>query len=153
MSFLTSNWFMIGLDLLMIVYTLWVVSLSNNNKFHYGIGAVLLAWLVLLHTGLSTNSIFPADISGIAFLMIIFAAVGFVGVILLAIPAVRKIVLSLNQQQLLFMQGIRVFFGATFLMQASLGGMPLLFGIVDGWTHISAGFFGLVAAFFNDRPC
>ena len=147
MSFLTSNWFMIGLDLLMIVYTLWVVSLSNSNKFHYGIGAALLAWLILLHIGLSTNSIFPEDISGIAFLMIIFAAVGFVGVILLAIPAVRKIVLSLNQQQLLLMQGIRVFFGATFLMQASLGSMPLLFGIVDGWTHISAGFFGLVAAF------
>ena len=88
MSFLTSNWFMIGLDLLMIVYTLWVVSLSNSNKFHYGIGAALLAWLILLHIGLSTNSIFPEDISGIAFLMIIFAAVGFVGVILLAIPAV-----------------------------------------------------------------
>jgi len=147
MSFLTSNWFMIGLDFLMIVYTLWVASISNNNKFHYSIGTALLAWLILLHTGLSTNSIFPEDISGIAFLMIIFAAVGLVGVILLAIPAVRKIVLSLNQQQLLLMQGIRVFFGASFLTQASLGSMPLLFGIVDGWTHIAAGFFGLVAAF------
>jgi len=147
MSFLTSNWFMISLDLLMIIYTLWVVSLSNRNKFHYGTGAALLAWLTLLHVGLSTKSLFPEDISGIAFLMIVFAAVGVVGLILLAIPPVRKIVLSLSQQQLLLIQGIRVFFGASFLMQASLGGMPLLFGIVDGWTHIAAGFFGLVAAF------
>jgi len=138
---------MIGLDCLMIVYTLWVLSLSNKNKFHYGIGAALLAWLTLLHVGLSTKSIFPEDISGIAFLIVIFVVVGFVGAILLGIPAIRKIVLSLNQQQLLLMQGIRVFFGATFLMQASLASMPLLFGIVDGWTHIAAGFFGLVAAF------
>ena len=138
---------MVGLDLFMITYTLWVLSLSNKNKFHYGIGGGLLAWLVLLHLGLSTKSIFSEDISGIIFLIIIFVAVGIVGLLLLTIPTVRKIVLGLSQQQLLLMQGIRVFFGASFLMQASLGNMPLMFGIVDGWTHISAGFFGLIAAF------
>ena len=147
MSAITSNWFMVGLDLLMITYTLWVHSLSNNNKFHYGLGGGLLAWLVLLHFGLSTKSLFAEDISGILFLIIIFAAVGMVGLLLLAVPTVKKIVLGLSQQQLLLMQGIRVFFGASFLMQASLGNMPLMFGIVDGWTHIAAGFFGLVAAF------
>ncbi len=110
-------------------------------------GGGLLAWLVLLHLGLSTKSIFSEDISGFLFLIIIFIAVGIVGLILLTIPTVRKIVLGLSQQQLLLMQGIRVFFGASFLMQASLGNMPLMFGIVDGWTHISAGFFGLIAAF------
>ena len=70
-----------------------------------------------------------------------------VGLLLLTVPTVKKIVLGLNQQQLLLMQGIRVFFGASFLMQASLGNMPLMFGIVDGWTHIAAGFLGLIAAF------
>jgi hypothetical protein len=138
---------MIGLDLLMSIYTLWVISLSNNNKFHTGIGVGLVAWLVLLHLGLSTKSLFSEDISGIVFLLIIFAAVGMVGVLLLAVPAVKAIVLGLSQQQLLLMQGIRMFFGAAFLMQASLGNMPLAFGIVDGWTHIAAGFFGLIAAF------
>lgn len=138
---------MVGLDLLMITYTLWVHSLSNKNKFHYGTGGGLIVWLTLLHLGLSTKSIFPEDISEILFLIIIFAAVGMVGLLLLAVPKVKKIVLGLNQQQLLLMQGIRVFFGASFLMQASLGNMPLMFGIVDGWTHIAAGFFGLIAAF------
>ncbi len=138
---------MVGLDLLMITYTLWVHSLSNKNKFHYGLGGGLLVWLVFLHLGLSTKSLFSEGISGVLFLVIIFAAVGLVGLLLLAVPAVKKIVLSLSQQQLLLMQGIRVFFGASFLMQASLGNMPLIFGIVDGWTHISAGFFGLIAAF------
>lgn len=138
---------MVGLDLLMITYTLWVHSLSNKNKFHYGLGGGLLAWLVLLHLGLLTKSIFAEDISGVLFLIIIFAAVGMVGLLLLKIQPVSKIVLGLRQQQLLLMQGIRVFFGASFLMQASLGNMPLIFGIIDGWTHIAAGFFGLIAAF------
>ena len=147
MSLIFSSWFMIGLDLLMIIYTLWVLSLSNNNRFHYGIGAILLAWLAILHLGLSSKSIFPEDISGVAFLLIIFAAVGFVGVLLLTVPFMKKLLLNLSQQQLLMMQGIRVFFGASFLMQASLGNMPLAFGIIDGWSHVAAGFFGLVAAF------
>lgn len=147
MSFISTNEFMVGLDLLMITYTLWVHSLSNSNKFHYGIGVGLFGWLFLLHLGLSTKSIFPEDISGLSFLIIIFVAVGIVGLLLFFVPMVKKIVLGLSQQQLLLMQGIRVFFGASFLMQASLGNMPLIFGIIDGWTHIAAGFFGLIAAF------
>jgi hypothetical protein len=55
--------------------------------------------------------------------------------------------LGLDQRQLLLLQGIRVWFGAAFLMQASLGILPKEFGIVDGFTHVGAGFFGLVAAF------
>jgi len=102
---------------------------------------------MVLHFGLSTKSIFPENISGISFLMVIFAAVGVVGALLFLISPIRKIVTGLTQRQLLLIQGIRVFFGASFLMQASLGAMPLLFGIIDGWTHISAGFFGLIAAF------
>lgn len=153
MSATTSVWFMIGLDLLMIGYTLWVLSLErkcklrSKGKFHFGVGLALLLWLALLHLGLSTKTIFPEDISGIMFLIVIFSAVGLVGLLMFTIPPARNLVLGLSQQQLLMMQGIRVFFGASFLMQASLGNMPLLFGIIDGWTHIAAGFFGLVAAF------
>ncbi|MBK9219772.1 MAG: hypothetical protein IPL70_16070 [Uliginosibacterium sp.] len=38
----------------------------------------------------------------------------------------------------MLLQGIRVFFGATFLMQASEV-LPQTFGILDGFTHIGAG--------------
>ena len=147
MSATTSAWFMIGLDSLMIVYTLWILSLSNKNIFHFGVSIALFAWLTLLHLGLSTKSIFPEDISGIAFLIIIFIAVGMVGLLLLAVPPVKRLILGLSQEQLLLTQGIRVFFGASFLMQGGLGSMPLAFGIIDGWTHIATGFFGLIAAF------
>lgn len=110
MSLIASNWLMIGLDLLMITYTLWVLSLSNTNRFHYGIGACLLAWLFLLHVGLSTTSMFPEDIAGWAFLIIIFATIGIVGLLLLTASTVKTLLFDLPRQQLLLMQGIRVFF-------------------------------------------
>ena len=148
MSESASAWFMIGLNMVMVVYTLWVLSLGKSTaRLRIGIGAAMVAWLAILHLGLSTRSIFPADISGVVFLMIIFLFVGVVGVALFVVTPVRSLLLDLDQKQLLLLQGIRVFFGATFLMLASLGVLPTEFGIVDGFTHIGAGFFGLVAAF------
>jgi hypothetical protein len=148
MSVITSAGFAIGLDGAMIIYTLWVISLSRRDgKMPWAIGAGLLAWLAVLHIGLSTHTLFPADISGVTFLIVVFLAVGLVGTMLFLIRPVREQLLALDQQQLLLLQGIRVFFGANFLMQASLGSLPGTFGILDGWTHISAGFFGLIAAF------
>ena len=148
MSEFTSSWFAIFLDATMIIYTLWVISLGDaKGKLSLGFGVGMLAWLGALHLGLSTKSIFPADISGPAFLAIVFLAVGAVGALLLLVPPIRQALLALDQRQLLLMQGIRVLFGANFLMQASLGGLPQSFGILDGWTHIGAGFLGLVAAF------
>lgn len=148
MSNLSPAAMMIGLDILMGVYTLWVLSLAKPlGRTGVMIGAALLAWLAVLHTGLSSRSLFPLEISGITFLVVIFAAVGVVGAVLLLIAPVRRLLLSLDQHQLLLLQGIRVFFGATFLMQAGLGVLPQAFGILDGFTHIGAGFFGLVAAF------
>lgn len=148
MWYISPAWTMIGLDILMIIYTLWVVSAFKTvGKAGIAIGAVMLAWLAALHFGLSHESLFPKDISGVAFLMVIFGGVGLVGALLLLIPSVRRLLLNLDQRQLLLLQGIRVFFGASFLMQASLGTLPQAFGIVDGFTHVGAGFFGLIAAF------
>jgi hypothetical protein len=148
MQNISPVWTMIGLDVLMMIYTLWVLSL---NKSVAGKGTLIttsmLAWLFALHWGLSNQAIFPPDISGIAFLIVIFVAVGLVGAVLLGSPPLRKMLLGLDQRQLLLLQGIRVFFGASFLMEASTGVLPQTFGILDGFTHIGAGFFGLIAAF------
>jgi hypothetical protein len=141
-------WTMIGLDILMVTYTLWALSIDRPlGSKGLIVGASMLAWLVGLHWGLSNHALFPQDISGIAFLTVIFAAVGAVGALLLGIAPLRKLLLELDQRQLLLLQGIRVFFGAGFLMQASTGVLPQSFGILDGFTHIGAGFFGLIAAF------
>ncbi len=144
----TSVGLAIALDIAMIIYTLWVVSLAKPSfSLRLKLGSGLVGWLVALHLGLSSKQLFPANISGIAFLLIIFGWVGIVGAVLLLIAPIRSLVLGLDQKYLLLFQGIRVFFGAGFLMQAGLGNLPLEFGILDGWTHIGAGFFGLIAAF------
>lgn len=148
MSESLSAWFMVGLDIMMVIYTLWIFSLSKPEfKLRAGIGIAMLAWLALLHLGLSAKNIFPVGISGVGFLLIIFLFVGVVGAMLFVFAPVRHLLLNLDQRQLLLLQGVRVFFGAGFLMQASLGILPMEFGILDGFTHIAAGFFGLIAAF------
>ncbi len=148
MTNISPVWTMIGLDILMVIYTLWALSLYKPmGGKGVVIGAAMLAWLVALHFGLSSQSLFPHDISGIGFLIVIFAAVGVVGAMLIGVAPIRHLLLGLDQRQLMLLQGIRVFFGAGFLMQASTGDLPQAFGILDGFTHIGAGFFGLIAAF------
>jgi hypothetical protein len=142
---------MIGLDVLMIVYTLWVLSLYRPlGRQGLWIALSMLVWLGLLHWGLSGGLLFPPDISGPLFLAAVFAGVGTVGLLLFGPPALRNLLLGLDQTQLLLAQGVRVFFGAAFLAQAATGVLPRTFGILDGITHIGAGFFGLVAAFSLD---
>jgi hypothetical protein len=148
MQALSPAWTMFGLDVMMIIYTLWVLSLNPGTRGRgLMVGGSLLLWLAFLHGGLSNEVLFPKDIAGPSFLIVIFAGVGAVGLLLLGVPTLRRLLLALEQRQLLLLQGIRVFFGATFLMQASTGALPQTFGIIDGFTHIGAGFFGLVAAF------
>lgn len=43
MTSINFDLFIIGLDTVMIGYTLRVISLNNDNKFHYGIGSHLIS--------------------------------------------------------------------------------------------------------------
>lgn len=148
MSNITPVLTMIGLDALMIVFTLWVASLrAPLGALGYGVAAALVSWLAVLHLGLSTHSLFPQEISGLAFLAVITAGVAVVGCVLMVVAPVRLLLERIDQGQLMLLQGVRVFFGAAFLVQASTGDLPAAFGIVDGITHISAGFFGVIAAY------
>ena len=148
MSTTASVLTMIGLDALMIAFSLWVASMRNSlGRLLPALLVAFAVWLGVLHLGLSTRSFFPDDISGWAFLAVIFSGVGLVGLALLAVKPVRALVERMGNDQLLLLQGVRVFFGAGFLIQASTGDLPAAFGIIDGITHISAGFFGLIAAF------
>lgn len=139
---------MVGLDGLMIIFTLWVASLrASLGALGFSIATTMSGWLAVLHLGLSTRALFPPDISGIAFLAVIFTGVALVGCVLLLVRPVRALLERLDHEQLMLLQGVRVFFGAAFLVQASMGDLPAAFGVVDGITHISAGFFGLIAAY------
>lgn len=139
--------FAIGLDILMITYTLWVLSLNRNGKIPWLIGLIMILWLFVIHFLLSWRIIFPETMNGLIFLMIIFGYVWLIWVVWYLIPGVRKMISELSQEQLLLMQWIRIFFWANFLMLAAYQILPMIFWVIDGWTHISAGFFGIIAAY------
>jgi hypothetical protein len=144
----SSPLLMIVMNLLMIVYTLWILSaLKPIGAIGKPLGIGMVAWLLALHLGLSRQALFSEEISGPMFLAVIFTDVFAVGGLLVALTPLRKMLWELEQSQLLLLQGIRVCFGATFLLDASIGEIPRAFGILDGFTHIGAGFFGLVAAY------
>lgn len=138
---------MLALDALMVIYTVWVLSLNRTTDKHGLIAAGMFGWMTVLYAAFSTESIFPTDISGAAFYAVILVAVGAVGALLLGIRPMRDYLMRLEQRQLMMFQGIRIYFGAMFLIQGGLGILPAAFGLIDGLTHISAGFFGLIAAF------
>lgn len=137
---------MILLDLIAIGFTAWVVRRGGGNlKVVLTAAGALVAWLVVLHTIISTQALLAADISGPAFLGVIFAGVGIFGAGIFLTPVGRTL-MSLDQQTLSLAQGIRVYFGAGFLLQAGIGLLPIEFGIIDGFSHITAGFMALIAA-------
>ena len=139
---------MLALDALFVVYTLWALSLYRPlGKFAIGIAAALFGWLAVLYGVLSTGALFPANISGIAFYAAILAGVAATGALVFGVRPIRELLFGLDQHQLMLLQGVRVYFGATFLIQGGLGILPSTFGLIDGLTHISAGFFALIAAF------
>ena len=139
---------MLALDALMVAYTLWVLSLNPKTSKARGLVAVgMFGWLTVLFGVFSNESLVPADISSGAFYVLVLAGVASFGAVLFGIKGIRDFVLAMDQRQLLMFQGIRVYFGATFLIQGGLGLLPAAFGLIDGLTHISAGFFGLIAAF------
>ena len=89
------------------------------------------------------GALFSKDISSIAFCFILF---GFVGVVCGAIffcRPLRDLLLRLPYESLLLPQGMRVFFGAGFLVEGVLGQLPKGFSIADGIFHILSAFLAL----------
>ncbi len=136
---------MLGLDGLAVAYSLAVLHRRGDPRSMLPVVVLTsLGWLAVLHGGLQA-AVFPPDISGPAFLALVFGFVGLVGG-LLWLPPARAIMARATQSQLLQLQGIRIYFGAGFLMLVAVGDLPFTFGLIDGLTHITAGVLGLFAA-------
>ena len=139
--------FMIALDLSMIAYTYWLFSRAGvPSGVRNAVAAGLVALLGPLYVLFSPEGAMPSAMNGPLFLGVVVLYVCAVGGVVLGVPAIRRAMLSLDHTALLLPQGIRVFFGAGFLMQAATGALPTTFGILDGFTHVGAGFLGLLAA-------
>tara|TARA_R110001592_G_scaffold90460_2_gene265933 strand:+ start:2118 stop:2789 length:672 start_codon:yes stop_codon:yes gene_type:complete len=116
--------------------------LSKPQKL--GLLTLITLWLFGVHMYVSQKLILPEDVSSLGFMAFLVVGVGAVSGLLFLTP-IRDKVLSIRQEYLMLIQGLRVFFGMGFLIQGALGIMPLYFGITDGFFHITSAFLALKA--------
>ncbi len=114
-----------------------------SGSIRTGAGTALLVWQLFLIWKLAGNGLFPNDISSVTFCLILFGFVAIVCAATFAIAPLRKLLLNLSHESLLLPQGLRLFFGAGFLIEGVLGQMPKGFSIVDGIFHILSAFLAL----------
>lgn len=122
-----------------------------SATFRLMASVVLAGWLGFLYLGISGHWLFPANISGFTFFVVAFMGLMTVSAVMLFFPPVKTYLLATPQELLLLLQGPRMFFGAGWLIESTLGVMPPYFGIADGITHITAGFLAMKAAILCAR--
>ena len=112
----------VGLDAAMIAYTSWHLGRAGVPLRVRAVLAVAASgWLAVLGWLLPAWGPLPERVSGVVF----YAAVlGFVAAVGAGLYPFRHALLALSDRDLLVPQGIRVFFGASFLAQAATGALP-----------------------------
>lgn len=148
----TTQWVLL-VDLLLAVATLWLYKTGNASNLKLGVVGVLFALLIaFLHWGFGGQHILPADLSGDVFYAIILVSAG--AVVFLFYVTSRSTFDQLSQEHIQLVQGLRVFVGGGFLMEGVLDVIPGWFSIMDGYFHIASGFLALVAAiaYLKDDP-
>lgn len=146
MAYQLTTIYVILSDLLLIGFIVEVLRRTGSSvKLRWGtaVGAVL--WIGLLAAFLSTESLYPKAVTPIVFFVSILAGVtvfSALGVLTPLGPALTKA----PHELLMLPQGLRVFFGAGFLIEGVLGILPQGFAIADGLTHITAAFLCMKAA-------
>ncbi len=122
---------------------------SNNTRFATVL--VFILWIAFLVLQLSANNLFSKDISELTFCFILFGFVGAVCAVMMIFSDLRDTLLELPYDLLLLPQGLRVFFGAGFLIEGVLGFMPKTFSIMDGIFHITSAFLALKSGLLYAR--
>ncbi len=139
-----ASLYVIAVDLILggfLLETLRRGGISGRNRAV--IGTIFLAWISFLFWCLSTTGLFLNQISNLAFFMVFTGLVCFVCLPMISVPMLRNVLLKLTHDALLLPHGLRVFFGAGFLVEGVLGFVPKYFSILDGLFDITAGFLAL----------
>jgi len=141
---LTTYW-VIFVAIIVTVATVWLYRTGKaSTKIQVVVALLLAGFIAFMHWGFGGTNFLPANLSGGLFYMIILGAALAVN-ILLYLTSWRTFE-NLSQEHLQLVQGLRVFVGGGFLMEGVVDVIPGWFSIMDGFMHISSGFFALVAA-------
>lgn len=146
MEYPMTTAYLIVFDLVLIGFFVEVLRRAGAGRLlRAGVAVCSLAWMVLLAFLLQTESLYSHDVSPAVFFVSILCCVTAFTIIGLLTP-IRRILEKAPHALLMMPQGLRVFFGAGFLIQGILGVMPQSYAIVDGITHITAAFLCMKAA-------
>lgn len=144
-TYLATTIWVIFVDLIVLAAGIWLLKIGRASTRALTLFGILsLAWIGFLHFVFAGKNLIPSDISGVSFYFIILAGVGIS--FLVFYTTSFKTFLNLKQDHIQIAQGLRVFVGAGFLMEGSVGVIPSWFGIMDGYLHVTSGFLALIAA-------
>ena len=116
-------------------------------------GVFISAMLLLAAVQIKFGIVLPGDMNGVVYFMMILLLVGVYGILMYFSP-LRVAFVNLSTDSSLALQGLRVLFGANFLIQGAFGVLPLGAGLVHGIMHVLTGVLCLYAAlvFLQSKP-
>ena len=144
-GFNTTIWTMI-VNISFLAGTLWLLrkgGASRSLQRWFGGGSIL--WLAFIYAVLFYQVLIPASISGISFYLFTLTA-AFLVLAFFYFSSLRKVFDQVRQEDIQWVQGIRVFVAAGFLMEGVVKVIPGWFSIMDGFLHVTSGFLALIAA-------
>lgn len=142
--------YILAMDIVVCGFLLEVFKRAGASlRLRFVLGLIFAAWLTLLYLGIEGKWLFPSDIGGATFFIIVLIGATTVTAAMLLIGPLKKYLFATSQEILLLLQGLRMFLGAGWLIEATLGIMPSYFGIADGVTHITAAFLAMKAAILH----
>jgi len=144
-AYLATTYYVLALNSILAIVLLLLLKIGKASKTTITItGIISFAYIALEHWGIGGGNIFPKEISGTTYYIVILvgATLG-VGLLYLTL---RKPFFNLSQEHLQMTQGLRVFVSAGFFTEAALRIIPLEFGIMDGFMHAASASTALIAA-------
>lgn len=145
-NYLATTYWVIGVNLIFLFATLWLLKIGRaTQKTKWVFGLISIAWIIFIHFVFSNKLLIPIDISGGAFYALTLSSATLVLVVFYFSP-LKKIFDNISQENIQIVQGLRVFVASGFLMEGVLQVIPAWFSIMDGFLHVSSGFFALLAS-------
>lgn len=145
-EYLATTYYVIALNSILALVLLWLLKIGKANRTTIIVTGILSFFYILLeHIGIGGGHIFPKDISGGTFFVIILVG-AVLGNVLFYFSPIKRAFFNLSQEHLQMTQGLRILVSAGFFTESALEIIPLGFGIMDGFMHAISAFLALISA-------
>ena len=141
----TTLWTM-AVNITFLVATLWLLRKGQASmQLQRMFGGFSVIWLIFIYFVSFNQVLMPGEISGTVFYVCTLLAAAIV-LLFFNFSTLKGVFDRVRQEDIQWVQGIRVFVAAGFLMEGVMKVIPGWFSIMDGFLHVTSGFLALVAA-------